>query len=104
MAETVAARRADAVVVAVGGAPVVPPVPGVRGENVVLAVDLAHGRELAGQAVVVIGGQQAGCDIALYLERAHELVEQVPTVVVNPDQIEARTNRALTGVGEGTSE
>jgi 2-enoate reductase len=73
-AETVAACRAQAVVVAVGATPVVPSVPGVRGENVLMAADLAHDGAIAEDMVAVVGGQQTGCDIALYLAQQKKRV------------------------------
>jgi NADPH-dependent 2,4-dienoyl-CoA reductase/sulfur reductase-like enzyme len=78
-AKTVADCEAQAVVVAVGGTPVVPSVSGVRGENVLMAADLVHGRAIAEDVVVVVGGQQAGCDVALYLAQQKKRVTIVET-------------------------
>jgi hypothetical protein len=73
-AETVAACKAQAVVVAVGPTPVVPSVPGVSGESVLRAADVANRGAIAEDLVVVVGGQQAGCDIALYLAQQRKRV------------------------------
>jgi 2,4-dienoyl-CoA reductase-like NADH-dependent reductase (Old Yellow Enzyme family)/thioredoxin reductase len=57
----------DAVLVAVGAAPLVPPIPGI--ERAILATDV-YGKEAAADGqVVVIGGGQVGCETALHLAR-----------------------------------
>lgn len=63
----------DAVIVAVGGAQNVPPVPGV--ERARLAWDVfGHEGEL-GKKVAIVGGGAVGCELAIHLARlGHELV------------------------------
>lgn len=57
----------DAIIAAVGAAPLVPPIPGI--EQALMATD-AYGREAAlGNDIVVIGGGQVGCETALHLAR-----------------------------------
>ncbi|MDD6022680.1 MAG: FAD-dependent oxidoreductase [Oscillospiraceae bacterium] len=57
----------DAVIAAVGAAPVVPPIPGV--EKAIPACD-SYGKEAQmGDSVVVIGGGQVGCETALHLAK-----------------------------------
>ncbi|MFV0285384.1 MAG: FAD-dependent oxidoreductase [Demequina sp.] len=55
---------ADTVIVAVGSTPVMPPIPGLEGENVVEVVDAHLGADL-GQRIVVCGGGLSGADFAL---------------------------------------
>ncbi len=82
------ARRegADAIIAALGSVPLVPNLPGMDGEQVILVND--YGRrldEVRGQ-VVVLGGGQAGCECALHLAqtgRQVHLVEQ--NTVLAPD-------------------
>lgn len=64
--ETVAAEAPDAVVVAVGAEPLIPPIPGLGGENVHDAVELMRGRSplRAGMRLAVIGGGATGCEAA----------------------------------------
>ncbi|HEX9872933.1 MAG TPA: FAD-dependent oxidoreductase, partial [Deferrimonas sp.] len=57
----------DTVVLATGGAPAVPPIPGVDLPHVVQAWDVLAGRAVAGQKVVVIGGGAVGVETALDL-------------------------------------
>ncbi|EFK09283.1 putative NADH oxidase [delta proteobacterium NaphS2] len=57
----------DVVVVATGGKPFVPDIPGIIKPNVSLAVDVLNGgKEVAGN-VVIIGGGLVGCELAEYL-------------------------------------
>ena len=69
--------NADAVIVAIGAEPFIPPIPGVDRDNVHLGVDLFGREEIVGKQVVIIGGGQVGCEMAIHLgERGC-----VPTVV-----------------------
>jgi pyruvate/2-oxoglutarate dehydrogenase complex dihydrolipoamide dehydrogenase (E3) component len=55
------------VVVATGSVPVVPEIPGVKGKNVVSALDVLSGKATVGDRVVVLGGELVGCEVADYL-------------------------------------
>lgn len=81
--EAVDAFAPDAVIIAAGSSPLVPPIPGVEGANVVDAVSVLTRKSGTGDKVVVLGGGEVGCEAALYLER---LGKQV-TVVEMLDQI-----------------
>lgn len=59
--------KPDTVLVAVGGVPIVPDIPGVQRTNVSLAIDILAGRKEVGQRVVIIGGGQVGCETADFL-------------------------------------
>ncbi|MDD5095254.1 MAG: FAD-dependent oxidoreductase [Dehalococcoidia bacterium] len=70
-----AKHKADAVVVACGGKPISPAIPGIGNENVVEVVDYHLGRkQVRGQTVVVAGGGLSGCDAALDLAMAGKTV------------------------------
>jgi NADPH-dependent 2,4-dienoyl-CoA reductase/sulfur reductase-like enzyme len=59
----------DAVIVAVGGAPIVPDIPGVKGKNVVHNVADVYGKEDSlAKDVVILGGWERACDTAMHLE------------------------------------
>jgi 2,4-dienoyl-CoA reductase-like NADH-dependent reductase (Old Yellow Enzyme family)/thioredoxin reductase len=60
-------RPPDAVIIATGGIPLIPDIPGVGSRNVVAAQDVLSGKAEAGQKVVIIGGGQVGCETGLYL-------------------------------------
>lgn len=57
----------DAVVIAVGGKPYIPSIPGINRENVVLAEDVFKEDIKIERNVVVIGGGQVGLEVAEYL-------------------------------------
>lgn len=60
-------ENADALIVAVGSTPLVPPVPGLDGENVVIVNDYYKQKEKVTDKVVVFGGGLAGCECAIHL-------------------------------------
>jgi 2,4-dienoyl-CoA reductase-like NADH-dependent reductase (Old Yellow Enzyme family)/thioredoxin reductase len=67
----------DALIVAVGSTPLVPPIPGLESENVVIVNDYHLHKDAVGPAVVVLGGGLAGCEIAVHLAREGKAVSLV---------------------------
>ncbi|MBN1380334.1 MAG: FAD-dependent oxidoreductase [Deltaproteobacteria bacterium] len=65
--ELIEEEKPDAVILALGGIPLKPAVPGIDGSNVVTAQDVLFGKAQAGQNIVIIGGGLVGCDTAHYL-------------------------------------
>ena len=79
--ERVLAEQPDAVIVAAGSAPIIPPVEGIRGENVCLAQDIDQGLAQPGKRVVIVGAGLTGTETAIALARAgHEVtvVDMLP--------------------------
>jgi 2,4-dienoyl-CoA reductase-like NADH-dependent reductase (Old Yellow Enzyme family)/thioredoxin reductase len=74
--EMITGTKPDAVVIAAGGIPAMPNIPGIDKSNVVTAQDVLSGKVKAGQNVVVIGGGMVGC------ETGHYLAEQGKTVAI----------------------
>ncbi|MBI2867299.1 MAG: FAD-dependent oxidoreductase [Chloroflexi bacterium] len=72
--ETVANERPDAIVVATGAKPMIPPIPGI--ERAVTAWDVLWGQTPIGERVVIIGGNSVG------LETAHSLAVAGKKVLV----------------------
>jgi 2,4-dienoyl-CoA reductase-like NADH-dependent reductase (Old Yellow Enzyme family)/thioredoxin reductase len=66
-AEIVIKGNPDAVVIATGGTPAMPDMPGIDKLNVVTAQDVLSGKARAGQNVVIIGGGMVGCETGHYL-------------------------------------
>lgn len=58
---------ADALIIAVGSAPLVPPIPGLNGDNVVIVNNYYLEKEKVGDEVIVFGGGLAGCECAIHL-------------------------------------
>jgi 2,4-dienoyl-CoA reductase-like NADH-dependent reductase (Old Yellow Enzyme family)/thioredoxin reductase len=57
----------DVLIVAVGAEPIIPPIHGIDGKNVIIANDLPDNYEKVGNRVVVLGGGLVGCETALHL-------------------------------------
>ena len=57
----------EALILAVGSSPIIPPLPGIHGENVVVVNDYYRSRERVSGSVVVLGGGLAGCECAVHL-------------------------------------
>lgn len=65
--ELVEQESPDAVIIATGSAPLVPPIPGLDGENVVVVNNCYLEKEKVGNNVAVFGGGLAGCECAIHL-------------------------------------
>lgn len=68
---------ADAAIIAVGSEPLVPPIPGLKGDNVVVVNNYYRESEKVGNTVVVLGGGLAGCECAVHLAREGKTVHIV---------------------------
>ncbi len=72
--EYVAKEAPDALIVAVGGAPFVPKIPGINKPIVVLAEEIVEHRDQLGKRIVILGGGQVGCEAAVHLAmEGHEV-------------------------------
>lgn len=67
----------DAVIIAAGSKPLVPPIPGIDGENVVIVNNYYLEKEKVGDEVVVLGGGLAGCEAAIHLAQEGKKVTVV---------------------------
>ena len=68
---------ADALIIAVGSNPLVPPIPGLDGDNVVVVNNYYKEKAKVGDTVVVMGGGLAGCECAVHLGMEGKKVEIV---------------------------
>ena len=57
----------EALILAVGSNPIVPPLPGIDGENVIVVNDYYRNQDRMTDEVVVLGGGLAGCECAVHL-------------------------------------
>jgi 2,4-dienoyl-CoA reductase (NADPH2) len=57
----------DAVVLATGATPILPDIPGIEDEKVILAWDVLNGNKTTGKRVVIVGGNAVGLETALFL-------------------------------------
>ncbi len=76
-AEYAAAEAPDALILAVGSQPIVPPLPGIDGDNVVVVNDYYLNRDKVGDSVAVLGGGLAGCECAVHLAQEGKTVHLV---------------------------
>lgn len=72
----------DAVVVAIGAAPFIPPVPGADGANVLHAAEVFGRESQLGNRVVMVGGGQVGCELSIHL---HSMGKQVEVVEMSEE-------------------
>lgn len=66
-AEFVETEAPDALIIAVGSSPIMPPLPGIEKEKVVGVCDYYLDPDRIGQTVAVLGGGLAGCEMAVEL-------------------------------------
>ncbi len=67
----------DALIIAVGSEPLVPPIKGLRGDNVVIVNNYYLEKEKVTDQVVVFGGGLAGCECAIHLGQEGKQVHLV---------------------------
>ena len=73
-AELAEALAPDALIVAVGSNPIVPPLPGIDGDNVVVVNEYYRNTDRVADTVVVLGGGLAGSECAVHLAREGKTV------------------------------
>lgn len=73
----VEAENPDAIIIAAGSAPLVPPIPGLDGGNVTIVNHYYLEKDKVGDKVVVLGGGLAGCECAIHLAREGKSVHLV---------------------------
>ena len=89
--ELIEADAPDVVIVASGSTHIIPNIPGVKGNNVITAVDAHKPGAKLGNRVVIIGGNLVGCETALYIQHLGKEV----TIVEMTDRLYADANFAV---------
>ncbi|MBI2832748.1 MAG: FAD-dependent oxidoreductase [Chloroflexi bacterium] len=83
-AETVKQLKPDAVILAAGSVPFIPGIPGIDGDNVVLAEDVLNGKaQIKGTSVVIVGGGIVGCETGEFLAvkgKKVTIIEMLPEI------------------------
>lgn len=69
--------KPDALIIAVGSRPFVPPIEGINNENVIIVNDYYKQKDKCKDTVVVLGGGLAGCECAIHLGNEGKKVELV---------------------------
>lgn len=70
-------ENVDALIIAVGSEPVVPSIPGLTCDNVIIVNNYYLEKDKVSDNVVVLGGGQAGCEVALHLGQEGKAVHLV---------------------------
>jgi len=70
-------ENVDALIIAVGSEPLVPNIPGLHGDNVVVVNDYYLEKDKVKSEVVVLGGGLAGCEAAIHLAQEGKTVHLV---------------------------
>jgi len=90
-------EQPDELIIATGGTPITPVIPGVNLPHVVQAWDILSGKRQAGRRVVVIGGGAVGVETALMLAEEGTLTgEEVKFLLVNGAEDPASLYRLAT--------
>jgi 2,4-dienoyl-CoA reductase-like NADH-dependent reductase (Old Yellow Enzyme family)/NADPH-dependent 2,4-dienoyl-CoA reductase/sulfur reductase-like enzyme len=79
-ASSVQDEKPDVIIVAVGGEPVIPDIPGVNRPNVLWAGDVDKGKVSSGKSAVVAGAGLTGCETALYLAQQEKKVTVIDMI------------------------
>ena len=67
----------DALILAVGSTPLVPPIPGIDSDNVIIVNEYYLNKDKVADSVVVLGGGLAGCECAIHLGMEGKKVQLV---------------------------
>lgn len=97
--QKIMAERPDAVVLATGGEPVVPSIPGTDLPHVHTAWDVLMGLADVGRDVVVLGGGATGCETALFLAMKGTLDAEALRYLFLQDAEDAETLKGLLTTG-----
>jgi len=75
--EYVEKENVDALIVAVGSEPIIPPIPGLKGDNVVVVNNYYLEKDKLSNQIIVLGGGLAGCEAAIHLAQEGKTVHLV---------------------------
>jgi 2,4-dienoyl-CoA reductase-like NADH-dependent reductase (Old Yellow Enzyme family)/NADPH-dependent 2,4-dienoyl-CoA reductase/sulfur reductase-like enzyme len=65
--ENLRSAAPDIIILAIGGIPIRPEIPGTESEKILFAQDVFTGKHKIGEKAIIIGGGRMGCELAWYL-------------------------------------
>jgi len=80
----------DVLVAAIGAEAIVPPLPGIKNDNVVIAADIFKPGVGIGKKIVIIGGGLVGCETGLFLVQTGKdvtIIEMLPDLAVDASSL-----------------
>ena len=86
--DTVLGFQPDSVILATGGTPVRPPIPGIDRPGIHQAVDVLDGKVLLSGRVLICGGGMVGCELAEFLQErfaAPTIIDMLPSLAPDMD-------------------
>lgn len=86
--EVVKELNPDAVIIAIGATPLIPPIAGINKHHVVLAADVLTGKTSVGKKVIVLGGGDVGLGTADFIADKG-LAENITVIVRRPEIVGA---------------
>ena len=89
-AKVVMSEKPNEVILALGAEPLVPPIKGIEGPNIMLYSEVLKGKSPSGERVVVGGGGLVGCETALHLAKSDNevtIVEMLPDIAIEMEPI-----------------
>ncbi|HHT9119519.1 MAG TPA: oxidoreductase [Candidatus Hypogeohydataceae bacterium YC41] len=97
--ELIKKEQPQVVILSTGSLPIIPPILGVNGKNVVLARDVLERRVPVGNPVAIIGGGSVGCEVALYVAKLGSMSPEVALFLLKHQIIDLATalQRTLRG-------
>lgn len=96
--DTIRNLNPDEIIIATGSVPMMPPIDGIDGPNVVHCIDALNGDAELGRQVVILGGGLVGCEIALWAGgngRQITIVERLPGLMSMGPTV-AKENKQMT--------
>lgn len=93
-------EKPDAVVIATGGTPIRPDIPGTDGRNVVYANDVLERKVEVGESAVIVGGGAIGCETAMFIAKQGTISTESAVFLATRGAMDAESAIRLTHQGK----
>ena len=99
-AELVQKKSPQTVLIATGANPIIPPIPGISGSQVITATELLAGHKSATGRVVVLGGGMVGVEAAIFAAKQGSMKESVALFLMSEGALPAKEAIEFTHAGK----